>query len=241
MTHCKALTVNNRQKKRESPAEDFYFEQKFTSKDYNVCHFTSHKNLVKILKSKKISSICESRIKIEDTNFGLEGDDLYNESIFVSVIFPYISKNKGINVIKHTFYPSGIDKVYLIFKSKILKKCHHWCNKWNFGDIDENCILYDEEQSLNENLNLWNCIMKNKIELFIRNQKIREEGKIPSFKDGGSSLIFGIPENEAIFYENISLDDLEYIYIDSSSFTKKQMKIIKLYPEYNWVTSNPFE
>ena len=83
--------------------------------------------------------------------------------------------------------------------------------------------------------------MKNKIDLFINNQKLLEQGKMPNMKDIGLSLIFGIPENEAVFYESISLDDLECIYIDPESFTKKQMKIMNLYPEYNWVTTNPFE
>ena len=249
MKYCKGLTTNRKSCKRQIKNDENYCYQHanklkdFTAKDYYACHFTSYENLIKILKIKKLISIYESENDILNTNFGLEGDDLYNKSIFVSTIFPYLSKDilKDKEVIKHTFNPSDVDKVYLIFKSNILKKSNHWCNKWNFGEIDENCLLYDKKQSLSENLNLWNCRMKNKIDLFINNQKLLEQGKMPNMKDIGLSLIFGIPENEAVFYESISLDDLECIYIDPESFTKKQMKIMNLYPEYNWVTTNPFE
>ena len=236
----------------------------FNAKDYYACHLTTYGHLVEILKSKKIMSKEElgknyiSNYEGGDDNKNDASNEMYpdyKKSVFTSVIFPYFD-NKG--EIKHTFRPHEYSRntIYLIFKSKIFKNSNHWCKYWAYSEfIPEDCIMYDKKKSLKKNLNSWNDKATNLIEYHFTDRyvgpppdSIVDDTDIsltnkPKWWGNGHPQypLLGTPPTEAVFYESISLDDLECIYIDSNYYNKEKMKIMNLYPEYNWVTTNPFE
>ena len=257
MKYCKGLTQNGELCKRQvKDEEDFCYQHtntqgvNFTAKDYHVSHLTTYAGLISILKMKKIVS--RNDLGEEWSGFLVQDEDDvkkemrsdYDKSVFTSVIFPYYNDNEirwneidytEINHtgIKYTFNTNRVKNfyIYLIFKSKILKRCHHWCPGWYFGKVDKECQLYDKKKSLTSNLNSWH-----------NNESLKEQIEYYYLKDGWRrDLMFGNLENEAVFHESISLDDLECIYINPKGYTEELMKIIDLYPEYNWVTTNPFE
>ncbi len=241
MKYCKGLTQSDEPCKRYvKDDEDFCFQHtntqgvNFTAKDYHVCHLTTYAGLMSILEMKKIVSRNElgeewSGFLVQDENdVKKEMRSDYDKSVFTSVIFPYYNDNE----IKYTFNTNLVNEFYifLIFKSKILKRCDHWCAGWYFGKVGKECQLYDKKKSLSSNLHSW-----------YNNKRLKEQIKYYFPKKGYIPIEFGNLENEAVFHESISLDDLECIYINPKGYTEEEMKIVDLYPEYNWVTTNPFE
>ena len=230
MIQCKAETVNGQICKREATYGDFCFQHRidFSEDDYYVLHVTPYVVLDRILKSKNLLSQekkGENRghnfgAVIEDNDEDTEDNKIYNKSVFTSIVFPYHGKDK----IKYTFnrFPLKVwPLAYLIFKSKVIKKSIHFCPGWNFGKITERCFLYDKEKSLLENLTLWYDMMR----LILPGYKKRRK-----YSPG-----------ELVFHDSLSLKDLECIYLDTRGLTEEQTKIMDLYPEYNWVTSDPFK
>lgn len=192
--------------------------------DYYLTHFTSLKNLEKILEDGYLFPLKKSG---NEKNYLAKKYKNYSNQVFFQPIFP-INKLLPIETNEYAWKPSS--DIYLIFNyEKILdnpKIEKHFCSFWNYGKYSEFiCSKYDNNSSPKENIDRW-------VSEFLPILRYR----LNNFSENLYT--------EIVVEGDVSLSNLAYIYIHiddsnepfhySLEDVNKIEELKKKYPEYEW-------
>jgi hypothetical protein len=215
----------------------------FPTDKFYVTHFTEHKELIKIVKSRSLQPTNLIREIFQKENPGKEwssryedlaeergeGDlEKYGKSVFYSIIFP---DNDGLPII----LPNKLN-VLFVFSPKIIEDNANmvgrrgvtenpiFCKGWHFGEIKEDkCIRYNKDLSLNKNLNNFRNKIQDFIERYHKNGKVYEE---KLFHAESQTL-----NSELLMEGEMPIDlDLLYIYVPDIIMTPEAL--IKKHPMF---------
>ena len=158
-----------------------------------------------------------------------EGDEIMNpDFVFTTILFDYF----------RVAIPDSVDNVFLFFDKNILQKNtpSHYCSIWEWGNITDECISYNQSINLDENIKAW----KDKYKMD------RDVLKNPQNYIYGPQHNFSAVTNEVVFLDNINFDSLAGIYCKDATWEhplllKSQKELKKFLNKYGImdVDTNP--
>jgi len=161
-------------------------------------HATQNKYAPLILKDQMLKSYS----KTQKVGYGHKDPQLNTDAVFLAVLFDFIK-------VAMTY---DINKTYFFFDKNIFanNKPLHYCNFLKYGKLMDNCIAYDNDNTINQNIRTWGISYK----IIYPIKVITEKYFFPSsdiFEDG--------LQNEVVFKDTVNFDSLVGIYSINAKFS----------------------
>jgi hypothetical protein len=238
---------------------------------FYISHFTDIDRIQSILDARALqpAGMQKNYVGRYRENAEEHGDlEKYDKSVFYSIVFP---DDNGIPIFKESRI-SGYG--FFVFSPKIIEDNANmlgrhnvsenpiFCRGWAYGEIHENCYTYDNDKSLEENLNLWRSIMTENIKQYMidpeterltsaegrtLNTEILMEGEMPIDMD---LIAIYIPKVKHIVVKHSEAFLAKYPFMRGSEERMKKKyeyeeaeveRLIKENPDLPWTRENPFK